>query len=93
MEHDAVIGVSNDPSPWGHTGDRLVHPVQGNQGQQGRNGTALWRPSLGGKEVVTLHDPRLEPRFELPTDPRSRLDFGQKSIMTDAVKAFGNIDL
>ena len=43
--------------------------------------------------MVILHDPRLEPGFELPTDHRWCLCFGQKGGMTDTVEAFGNVDL
>src|SRR5215467_11946657 len=43
--------------------------------------------------MMILHDPRLEPGFELPTDHRWGLCFGQKGGMTDTVEAFGNVDL
>jgi hypothetical protein len=36
--------------------------------------------------VVILHDPRVEPGFELPTDHRWCLCFGQQGGMTDTVE-------
>src|SRR4029453_4093162 len=93
MQHDAVICIRDDTGLWVHSGDRLIHPVQGNQGQQGGTASALWRPCHGGKELVILYDARFEPGFELPTDHRCSLCFGQKAVMTDTVEALGNIDL
>src|SRR5262249_51070810 len=81
----AVIAIGAARGWWVHSGDRLIHPVQGNQGQQGGTTAALWRPCSGGKELVILHDARLEPGFELPTEHRYRLCFGQKGIVTDTV--------
>jgi len=93
MPHDAVIRIRDDTGSWVHSGDRLIHPVQGHQGQQWRTAAALWRPRPGGKELVILHDARVEPGFELPTEHRGGLCFGQKGVMTDTVEARGNIDL
>ena len=76
MEHDAVIRIGDDTSSRVNLGDRLLHPMQGNQGQQRGATPALGRTGLGGKEVVIFHDPRFEPSFKLLTDHRGGLDFG-----------------
>jgi hypothetical protein len=39
MKHDAVIRIHNDSGSWVNSGDRFIHPMQGNQGQQRRNYT------------------------------------------------------
>jgi hypothetical protein len=93
MQHDAVIRIRDDTGSWVHSADRLVHRVQGNQGQQWGTASALWRPGPGGKELVIFHDARVEPGVELPTDHACCLCFSQKSLMTDTVEALGNIDL
>ena len=37
VEHHAIIRIRDDTSLRVHTGDRLIHPMQGDQGQQGEN--------------------------------------------------------
>jgi hypothetical protein len=93
MQHDTVIRIRDDTGSWVHAGDRLIHAVQGNQGQQWRTASALRRPCPGGKELVICPDARLEPGVELPADHRGSLGFGQKGVMTETGEALGNIDL
>jgi hypothetical protein len=88
-----AICIRDDTGSWVHSGDRLIHPVQGNQGQQWGTTAALWRPCSGGTELVILPEARVEPGFEWPTDHRSSLCFGQQGVMTDTVEALGHIDL
>ena len=52
----------------------------------------MWGPCGAGKELAIFHDPRLEPGFDLATDARGRLRFGQQRRMTDAIETFRNID-
>ena len=54
MKHNAVIRIHDDTGSGVNSGDRLIHPMQGNQGQQRRNGAALGRTCLGGKELAIL---------------------------------------
>ena len=42
--------------------------------------------------MAIFHDPRLEPGFELPTDARGCLCFGQEGRMIDAVEAFRDVN-
>jgi len=37
VKHHAIIRVRDDTRPRVHTGDRLIHPMQGNQSQQRRS--------------------------------------------------------
>jgi hypothetical protein len=91
MQHYTVIRVGDDTGLRVHFGDGFVQPVQGNQGQQGRNTAALRRPCSGGHAVAIFEDARCEPGFDLTTDTRGRLRFGQEGRMTDTVEALGNI--
>jgi hypothetical protein len=93
MQDDTVVGISNDTGSRVYLGDGIVYPMEGNQGQQGGNAPALWRPGRGGKESVTLQDSRCEPGFELSTDTGWRLRFGQKRLVTDTVEAFRDVNL
>jgi hypothetical protein len=91
MQHHTVIRIGDDTGLRVHFGDGFVHPMQGNQGQQGRKTAALRRPCGGGHEVAILENPRLEPGFDLATEARGRLHFGQEGRMTDTVETLGNI--
>ena len=76
VKHHDIIGVSDDAGLRVHVGDRLRHPMQGDQGSQRGNRPPLRRPCGGGEEVVIFQDSRFQPAFELPTNDGWRLRFG-----------------
>ena len=68
MQHHTIVGISNDTSVRVDPGDGVVHPMQGNQGQQRGDTSPLWRPCGSGIELVLFQDTRFQPSFELPTN-------------------------
>ena len=76
MQHNGIIGVRDKPGFGVDPVDRLVHPMQGDQRQQGRNTAALGRAGLGGKNLVLFQDSRFKPGSELPANRRGDLCFG-----------------
>ena len=92
VQHHTIVSISDDTGSRVYLGDGLVHPVQGNEGQQGRTCSPLGRPCGGGRKSIIFQNSRFEPGFELPTNDRCRFRFGQKCFMVDAVEAFRDIN-
>ena len=56
MQHQAVIGLGDDAGRRINLGDRVLYPMQRNQGQQGRNAS----PAVSlrwWERVYPLHNP------------------------------------
>ena len=59
MKHHHIIRIHHDAGFRVYLGDRLLHPMQGNQGQQWGNRPPLRRPCGGRKEMVIFQIPAL----------------------------------
>jgi hypothetical protein len=57
VEHQTIIGVSDDAGLRIDLGDGRVQPMQSDQRSEGRHPAALWRACGGGSARVRLHDP------------------------------------
>ena len=77
VEHQAVIGVSDNTRFRRALGDGLVQAMHSHQREERRTATALRCPCHSGHARVRCDEPCTSPRAYLPTEVRWRLEFGQ----------------
>ncbi len=93
VEHQAVIGVRDNPSCRRARGDGRVHPLPSHQREERRTAAALGCSCLRGHARVRCDDPCTSPRSYVPTDVRWCWEFGQERRVINTVKTLRNIDL
>jgi hypothetical protein len=99
VENDQIIGEPNNsglPSAtvfedWKCSGNRCFQPVQGHIHQEGGQHAPLRGTGFRGEEFLPIHDARLEPGGNRPSQGRERVEFGDKRLVTNPIKAFFDV--